>query len=359
MSMMSFSRGPRGPGEVRREIMARRSHGSVGDALYGVLQGKETSETAAAMHTALSEAGYETTRESVEAALEELAVALRGPATTPEPPEPPEPAEEPEAPGPDPETTEELGADVVDLDSRRPDTPDPLEEETPDTPEPFESPGSDPSEVLYYLVDHDVRLEVRDGTLMAGRPAGLTPRLREILSAHKEALITLLDEEAVVVALSEATRHVSESLRRRGEVYGSGDSERAKRYLQMAQNAYERREHALSRYRLRRARMSSEGRQEDDAPPAPRPASSATTPEQRAKASAPSQVPEPPARVEAVKGNDLEPGRDHQVFLNGKATALLLPSLYPSEIALERSKQAYQRANPSMRVEVRRSLRGK
>lgn len=353
MSMMAFSRAPRrspDPGEVRREIMFRRSESGVRDALYSVVQGRDPSEAAEAMHTALSEAGYETSRESVEAALRELAAALRTPAPEPEPPEPLEGPEASETSEP-----EDVGADVVMLDDRRPE-PEPLEDETPDTPLPLEDPGSDPSEVLYYLVDYYVRLEVRGGNLYAGRPAGLTPRLREILRVHKEALITLLDDEAVAAALPEATEYVSEALRARGEGRGSGDGQRASKYLTMAGNAYSRREYALARYRLRRAQMAAAGRREDDAPPDPRPAASDSTPESRAKSVGPSEPTEVRARVDS-KGDDLEPGHDHQVLFDRNPKVILLASLYPSKIALEGAKMAYQRANPGRRVEVRRSRR--
>lgn len=298
------------------------------------------------MYEALRGGGYETSLESMEAALLELAAVLRTPAPTPAPNEPTEPLTEPVA-------------DVVELDSRRSETQahdQDLDLETP------EDAGRDPLETLYMLVDYDVRLEVRAGKLYAGRETGLTPRLREQLSEHRDALIGLLSEEAVVSALSEATEYVSKNLRRRGEEYGSPDSERAKRWLTMAHNAYERRDYDLCRYRLRRAEIASEGRYADVELPSPsRPASSGTTPEQRVKAS---DAPKPSERVEASQpsestGDDLEPGRDHLVYLDRKAKVILLASSYPTEIALQGAKQAYQRANPGSRVEVRRSLRQK
>lgn len=352
MSMMAFSRDSRhGPSEVRREIMARRATGGVREALYGVLQDQDLKTSAAAMHTALREAGYETSVETVEAALRELAAVLRSPAPTPAPHEPTEP--EPESP-PD----EEPVADVVDLDTRRPVLdPDLDPSEDSEDSEELEDAPPDPLATLYHLVDHDVRLEIRRGNLMAGRETGLTPRLRELLGEHKDALIGLLGEEAVAEAVVETTRYVSQALRGRGQRYGSSGAQRAKRHLLMAQNAYERRDYDLCRYRLRRAEIASEGRYADVELPAPTPTYSDGTPEQRANTS---ETPNPSERVEApetVEGDDLEPGRDHQVILNGKAKVILLASLYPTELSLQGAKQAYQRANPSMRVEVRRSRR--
>lgn len=52
-------------------------------------------------------------------------------------------------------------------------------------------------------------------------------------------------------------------------------------------------------------------------------------------------------------GDNLRPGTDHGVWLDGRQTATLLASWYPSEFDLQRKKRAFQKANPGTDIRVR------
>lgn len=167
----------------------------------------------------------------------------------------------PEAPTTIPEAVPEAPAPEVAPGGSSGENPGPAAEALP------EAPAADPeganreaSKVLYRLYEQGCRLQLRGGRLHAGRDGGLTEAQRELLRDHEPGLTRLLSEEAMSEVWSPALRYVSDTLRRRGLDYGSADGQRAAELLNEAQEAYERGEDGLARYRLRRAALAAAGR---------------------------------------------------------------------------------------------------
>lgn len=197
--------------------------------------------------------------EEVRAALLERAGS--GP-STPAVPEPPAPAPTPDPP---PEPEPGLNQRQRDIEQALDSMTGPAASADP-PPESAPAPATDPgdreaSKVLYRLYDHGVCLALREGQLHAGRTGGLTPLQRELIQEHGAGLKRLLSPEAMSEVWAPAPRYVSEALRERGCAPDGAEARRAAALLNEAQEAYERHEDGLARYRLRRAALVSAGRE--------------------------------------------------------------------------------------------------